>query len=117
MTRKGVYEWYGTCLSNHYDFAYNRQCFLDTRKGLITRCKSQRLVEKNVASVLMGLTLPKRLVPRLTLPAQQTKTNIEKTNRIMKGANLCTKSYSFVVFIVFTMLGIGSVWKKIREEG
>jgi hypothetical protein len=39
MTREGGCEWYQ---SNHYDFAYNRQCFLDTRKGLISRFKSQK---------------------------------------------------------------------------
>jgi hypothetical protein len=32
-------EWYQ---SNHYDFAYNRQCYLDTLKGLSLCFKSQK---------------------------------------------------------------------------
>jgi len=30
--------------SNRYDFAYNRRCFLDTLKGLISCCKSKKTV-------------------------------------------------------------------------
>jgi hypothetical protein len=61
MTREGGFEWYE---SNRKGFAYNRQCFLGTLKGLISRFKLQKtgfsvLCTKNVASVLMGLTLPK----------------------------------------------------------
>ncbi len=61
MTREEGCEWYQ---SNHYYFAYNRWCFLDTLKGLVSRCKSPKTgfsvyCKKHVASVLMGLTLPK----------------------------------------------------------
>ncbi len=37
--QRGWGEWYQ---SNRYHFAYNRRWFLDTLKGLISRCKSQK---------------------------------------------------------------------------
>jgi hypothetical protein len=45
MKREEGCEWYQ---SNHYDFAYNRGCFVAILKGLLSRCKSQkkRLVQK-----------------------------------------------------------------------
>ncbi len=68
MTKEEGCEWYQ---SNHCDFAYNLQCFLDTHKGLISRFKSQKTgfsveCKKNVVSVLMGIRLPKKLVPDYT---------------------------------------------------
>ncbi len=68
MTREEGCEWYQ---SNHYDFAYSRWCFLDTLKGLVSRCKSQKTgfsvkCKKHVASALMGPTLPKSYCPDYT---------------------------------------------------
>jgi hypothetical protein len=57
MTREEGCEWYQL---NHYDFAYNRLCFLDTLKGLVSRCKSQKtgfsvyLIELTVGVPLLG---------------------------------------------------------------
>jgi hypothetical protein len=63
MTGGGGYEWEWYQLKR-YAFPYNRRCFLDTLKGLISCFKSQKngfnvSGQKKGVSVLMWLTQAK----------------------------------------------------------
>jgi hypothetical protein len=66
MTKEGGQEWYH---SNHYDFAYNYQCFSDTLKGLLSFSKSQSALRAEKRGDCFEVAYAtKNLGPRISIP-------------------------------------------------